>query len=366
MLIPEYVLIVASSGRMLAQAAKNLGLKPLVIDLFADIDTQRYAESFRQVPSLSKGYLISSVDYFVKRYSVTHVIYGSGLENHPESLYYLNSRLTILGNSPEIFVVLHNKSLFFSELDRLDIPYPDSTFNKPETIDDWLVKPMQGHGGIGIERYNAGDKSDSSSYWQKYQYGTPHSVLFLADGQQVQVVGFNRQWSVSLKDIGEFVFSGIINSSDLPVEQELLVTTWLKKFVHVFALKGLNSLDFIQSGDKSFVLEINPRISASMQLYDADLLIRHIKASTGELMDKPALQSGYTAYQIIYAEQDVAIPQSFVWPAWCMDLPPPEALIRTGQPICSIIAHQKQAQSVFKQLLVKQHYLRKGFYPHGI
>ena len=49
-----------------------------------------------------------------------------------------------------------------------------------------------------------------------------------------------------------------------------------------------------------------------------------------------------------------------------MDLPESGAICRTGQPICSIIAHQKRAQSVMNELLIKQHNLIKGFYPHGI
>jgi predicted ATP-grasp superfamily ATP-dependent carboligase len=148
-------------------------------------------------------------------------------------------------------------------------------------------------------------------------------------------------------------------------EQKKLIKGWLKKLVPVFALKGLNSLDFIQAGDKSFVLEINPRPSASMQLYDADLFNRHIKASQGELIDC-RLHSGYTGYQIVYAEQDILIPEAFAWPPWCMDLPGFGVMCRKGQPICSIIAHKKRAQAVMNELSIKQLNLKKVFKSHGI
>ena len=126
-----------------------------------------------------------------------------------------------------------------------------------------------------------------------------------------------RNGLFALSENQEFIFSGIINSCDLLNEQKERITDWLKKLVPVFALKGLNSLDFIQADDKSLVLEINPRPSASMQLYDADLLSRHIKASLGELADYCS-HAGYTGYQIVYAEQDVIIPDGFEWPmgAW--------------------------------------------------
>jgi predicted ATP-grasp superfamily ATP-dependent carboligase len=260
---------------------------------------------------------------------------------------------------------LHDKPAFFSKLDQLNIPHPEVSFSPPDSTGNWLVKPRQGQGGVGVQLYLPKDRVESAIYWQKYQAGTQHSVLFLADGQEAQIIGFNTQWTVSLSKSQEFIFSGIINSCALLSEQKERIANWLKKLVPVFALKGLNSLDFIQEGEKSIALEINPRPSASMQLYDADLLKRHMEASQGELTDC-RLHSGYTGYQIVYAEQDVLIPEAFAWPDWCMDLPEFGAMCRKGQPICSIIAHQKRAQSVMNELLIKQLNLIKGFYPHGI
>lgn len=356
----ETILIVAGSGRMLAQAAKNVGWKPLVIDLFADLDTQGYAEDFRQIKSLAEQDLAPAVDYFIERYAVTQVIYGSGFECYPESLYYLNSRLIILGNHPDVFVRQLDKQAFFSTLDQLNIPYPEAAFSAPDCGGDWLLKPMQGQGGVGIKRYRAGDSLNASVYWQKFQAGTQHSVLFLADGQDAQVIGFNSQWSVRLSETQEFFFSGVINSCDLSDAHKAVITDWLKKMVPVFELKGLNSLDFIHADDCSYVLEINPRPSASMQLYDQDLLIRHVGATSVALLPeaggrlKPLLQVGNTGYQIVYAERDVIIPDQFEWPDWCMDLPKSGDMCRAGQPLCSIIAHQKKSRSVAEQLLTKQ------------
>ena len=364
--IPEYILIIANSGRMLAQAAKNAGLKPLVIDLFADLDTQCHAEAFKQIPSLAEIHLMPALNYFIERYAVTHVIYGSGFEYYPESLRYLSSRLHVLGNTPDTFERLNDKPAFFSTLDKLHIPYPEVCFSAPDSDpDNWLVKPMQGQGGVGVKRYYPKEPTGSAVYWQKYQAGTQHSVLFLANEQKQQVFGFNTQWTVNLSESQEFTFSGIINGCTLLGNQKALITDWLKKLVPALKLKGLNSLDFIQAGEKSLVLEINPRPSASMQLYDADLFNRHIMASLGVLTDY-SLHSGYTGYQIVYAEQDILIPDAFAWPDWCMDLPQIGVLCRTGQPICSIIAHQNEAQSVMNELSIKQHNLIKGFYPHGI
>lgn len=350
---------------MLAQAAKNTGLKPLVIDLFADLDTQNYAEDFHQVNSLAEQDLAPAVNYFIERYAVAHVIYGSGFECYPKSLFYLNSRLIMLGNAADVFARQLDKQAFFSTLDALSIPYPEVVFSAPDCADSWLLKPMQGQGGFGIKRYQADDVA-AGVYWQQFQAGTPHSVLFLADGQLVQVVGFNTQWSVHLSQTQEFIFSGVINSTDLLDDHKAVITDWLKQMVPVFGLKGLNSLDFIQTDDCSYVLEINPRPSASMQLYDQDLLGRHIQSCWGAQSvgcDSVAYSTVWhdyhlaqyaTGYQVVYAEHDLIIPDHFEWPPWCMDLPKSGNMCRAGQPLCSIIAHQKNSQSVVEQLLTKQ------------
>lgn len=363
------ILIIAGSGRMLAQAAQNVGLKPLVIDLFGDLDTQSYAEAFHQIPSLAEEHITPAVDYFIKHYAVAHVIYGSGFEYYPQSLYYLNSRLIILGNHPDTFAKLQNKQAFFSVLDELNVPYPEVAFSAPESTDNWLIKPLQGQGGMGIKHYHRNDNAGSAVYWQKFQAGTQNSVLFLADGQQVQIIGFNTQLITRLSETQEFVFSGVINSSELLNEQKSLITNWLNKLVPVFALKGLNSLDFIQSANCSYILEINPRPSASMQLYDDDLLIRHIKASKGAFADCMPAYKDYKGYQIVYAEHDLIIPEQFKWPEWCMDLPESGSIIGAGQPVCSIIAHQKLSQQIAEQLLIKQQIIInkiKRFQLHGI
>ena len=57
-----FILIIASSARMLAQTARASGFKPLVIDLFADLDTQSYAEDFNKITTLAKQYLKPAVD----------------------------------------------------------------------------------------------------------------------------------------------------------------------------------------------------------------------------------------------------------------------------------------------------------------
>jgi len=63
----EKLLIVAQAGRMLAQAARRIGLKPIVIDVFGDSDTESCALESWQIPQLSTDYLMPALADLITR-----------------------------------------------------------------------------------------------------------------------------------------------------------------------------------------------------------------------------------------------------------------------------------------------------------
>lgn len=350
---PNYLLIIAGSGRMLAEAALKIGLKVLVIDLYADLDTREYALEVWRVSSLAIDHVAPVLDDVVGRYRVRQVVYGSGLEPYPETLDYLDRRMTVLGNSPAVFRSLQNKVEFFTVLADMRIPFPQVSFVAPDDADyDWLIKPMQGQGGLGICRHYH-EATDKGVYWQKFQAGTPESVLFLADTRRARVVGFNTQFNVKLSAGLEFVFSGLINHSILSRRQKSLLSGWLNRCVRAFALKGLNSLDFMHDGEQMHVLEINPRPPASMQLYE-DLLTLHIAACRGSLPEALPRQNGFTGFRVVYANKDLRIPDDFIWPDWALNRPEAGAGCRAGQPVCSVISRHSMAEQVEAELASRQ------------
>lgn len=353
----EKILVVANSGRMLARSALYIGLKPIVIDVFSDEDTRNLAYDFCQIPTLSLDYLIPAVEAFLSRHNVSHFIYGSGFEGHHDSLAYLNERLKVIGNQVKTFITAQQKVTLFQVLDRFNIPYPLVSFTQPQVDDLWLIKPLFSYGGVGIKRYLPGDEVNELYYWQRYQEGTLHSVLFLADGINAQVVGFNTQWARSADRDSEFIFCGIINSCELESTNKQTVFDWVKKLTIEFGLVGLNSLDFIHSKGQNYFLEINPRLPASMQLYGSNLLNNHISACQGVLEYNPIKNLVCRAYQVVYIEDDIFVPQFIDWPTYVVDVPAVGVLIRKGQPICSIIVHENNPQLVFAELADKQQQL---------
>ncbi|MFI3123663.1 MAG: ATP-dependent carboxylate-amine ligase, partial [Methylococcales bacterium] len=214
-------LIVATSGRMLAQAAQREGFDVLVIDCFADIDTSRYAKKIVRVDSLSIANLTTALSEFTN-YEIAGVVYGSGFETCVESLYFLEKRFNVAGNSAAVFESVQNKQTFFAALDSLKIPYPETHFSFPNESKNWLSKPLRGQGGVGI------NSQKKDIYWQYFYDGQAQagSVLFLANGEIATIIGFNRQWT---RD--DFLFLGISNHSNLNDLQKTQIYSWLQSIV---------------------------------------------------------------------------------------------------------------------------------------
>jgi len=353
----ETVLIIATSGRLLAQLAKEVGYIPLVIDCFADVDTHFNASCVVEVGCLGLVEVKQALRVVEKQYSIEYVIYGSGFENHLNTLQYLEQIFTVLGNSFNVFSIIQNKKNFFSILKQYLIPYPEVSFQVPTDNYQWLLKPLAGEGGVGIRKYTKKIKNTDSCYWQRYILGTPRSVLFIADSEEHQIIGFHKQFIAQINEY-EFVFSGLISQPETNQKLILQLEKALDVVVSSFKLKGINSLDYIEREGCCYILEVNARPSASLNLYGSELFKPHLKNCliNKDLINVNLLKT-YQAYKIIFAEQAISIKEQLRWPKWAVDIPRSGSIINTGEPICSIIAGGKNEQQVEDLLLSRQQQL---------
>ncbi|QPK64129.1 ATP-grasp domain-containing protein [Methylomonas sp. LL1] len=360
--LPSKLLVIAQSARMLAQLAANAGFMPFVIDCFGDEDTRSLAMDSVKVNSLALTDLRPAVESMAKRCELTHLVYGSGFENHVDSLDFLESQWVVLGNPAALFRCFQDKPAFFYHLAALSITHPQTVFSPPNDGDEWLVKPMRGEGGLAIARYDgARSVYDADFYWQRYLAGDVFSVLFAAATGQVKLLGFNRQWAASIDD-QEFAFAGIRNHAELsPLHRELL-SEWLEKLVNIYPLRGLGSLDFIVHDQECYALEINARIPSGAQLYGQSVFRLHLLACLGVLAEVE--QAAPAGYQVILAEKDIVIPVGLAWPKWVVDRPESGVFIGKGRPVCSIIAGGNDAGRVEAQLrrqqIIIENFLKSG------
>jgi predicted ATP-grasp superfamily ATP-dependent carboligase len=348
--LPERLLIVSSSARMLARSAARAGLHPIALDLYADADTRECSEIAEATAPGRAGFDPDSLLEAAARLAPAEhysLVYGSGMDVAPDLLERLAKGREVFGNPPEILRRLKTPDTFFALLRRLDIPFPEIRWNPPSDPQNWLVKSGCSEGGKGVRFCAQETPAGDGEYYQRRLPGPPMSVLFLADGERARIMGFNTMWTASHPG-QPFLFAGAINRAELSRGQCEELRDCVARLVRAAGLKGLNSLDFMLDGGVCRVLEVNPRPSATMALYDRDfpegLLARHIRACQGRLDDIGFPGRAVRAFRAVFAPRTVTVPEAVVWPDWCADRPVPGTSVPAGQPLCTIEAEGVECQ----------------------
>jgi predicted ATP-grasp superfamily ATP-dependent carboligase len=129
----------------------------------------------------------------------------------------------------------------------------------------------------------------------------------------------------------------------------------LHALVPAFGLRGLASLDFIAAQGEAWLLEINPRPSASMLLHaDAwpeGLVRAHVQAVQGRLPSSPAWhRPGIRGSRIVFASEpcriDAAQLGRLAHATHCHDLPARPGALRPQRAVCSVSAEAPDAERV--------------------
>ena len=111
-------------------------------------------------------------------------------------------------------------------------------------------------------------------------------------------------------------------------------------------MRGLVSADLLVDGEAWWLLEINPRPGATLDVLDrgpVPLFAAHVAAAAGRLPEHRAPLASAAATEILYAETDLPSVPVFDWPDWAMDRPPAGSRIEAGAPICTVLAEGADA-----------------------
>jgi predicted ATP-grasp superfamily ATP-dependent carboligase len=236
---------------------------------------------------------------------------------------------------------------FFALLDRLAIPHPAIRFQPPERADAavWLVKQAGSSGGQGVRYWRIGDSpACAESYYQRYLEGLVASALFIADGSKHRLIGYNRLKAASADAGLPFLYGGAISHAPMTSLQKQRLEGIVGALVDNLGLCGVNSLDFILHEDEIYVLELNPRPTATLELYEdkfPDGAMRgHVVACLGQLptLNPAGRGEAVRGHHIVYAEQSMLIDSLVRWPAWVKDRPSAGSQIAQGMPVCSLFA----------------------------
>jgi uncharacterized protein len=342
----DSILLIAQHVGMMARSLMRAGIRAHAIDQFGDADlfgcVSRYLCVSSNDDRMDGRTLQQAVDLLAPPGCRHGLIVGSGVDTHPEWVRRFAEGRVLLGNSPETLALVNTPSAFFALLDRLSISYPEIIYFPPLISDGWLYKRGCSEGGKGVAfcaPIGSVMQDAQYGYFQRHISGAAMSALFLAYAGQARVIGFNTLWVEATPD-APFLFAGAVNVADLTPVQQDLVCNYIARLVEACPLVGLNSLDFVLDEGAVRVLELNPRPSASLMLYDSvvpDGLMRaHIQACLGDAGSEYVADGKVRAFRILYAPRVLAVPHEFSWPAWCLDRPRAGASIAVGAPLCTI------------------------------
>lgn len=342
------MLIAAISSRPFVKAAVTAGYKVVAFDVYADRDTQAAAERVEQIEYDDSSFDERQFKLALDQIDTNEILgfaYGSGFEAQPDLIAFVEERMPLFGNRPEVVRKLKNARHFFGVLDVLSIPHPEISFSPVDNSECWLCKEEGGSGGSHVFDASQSKVLPVGKYYQRVVEGKPISMLFAANGSDLKVIGFNHQWVSPI--LGKpYRYGGIVGHAVLPLAIKQLLEEAAQKITARFGLRGLNSLDVIWRGEAFWVLEINPRLSSSLDLYqseESNLFALHVQAVSGDLSHFPEIPARSKARNVLYAKHDLVISERVVWPHWVADIPMPQTAIMKHQPICTLLADANTA-----------------------
>jgi len=341
--------LIALSARPLAASAARAGFAALALDLFADLDTCAHAARCVRVHKRN-GYAFDGDDLIQALTSLAPaglpVVLGGGLEDEPDLMARIAARNPILGNSPETVRVLKDPLALAGLCAHLSVPFPEVSLEAPtpETFAGAPVieKKIGGAGGGHIHRRVAGDLSAPAPghYLQREVKGEPYSLLLLANGREVVVIGASQQWRDENPD-HPFRYGGAVGPVALPAAFADAIRDGAVRIALACGLVGLISMDVMIADGAWYLVEVNPRLGATLDIFDVDplppLLGLHLAACGGRMPQSVPHPSEAHAASVLYAEEDVLIPASAL-PADVADRPAAGAAIPKGAPVCTVRA----------------------------
>jgi uncharacterized protein len=339
----QAVLIAGFSGRALAVSARRAGFLPLVADVFGDEDTRAAALAYQGLTmdfdrGIDAEELLSALQALAAVAKPAGIVCASGFEDRPELIAALARRWRLFGNPADLIARLKDPAEFAALCRAYRVPHPPTRATPPADPSGWLVKRRGGAGGAHV--HAAPGDPGGAIYYQRRVPGRAISAQLLANGRTALILGLSAQWPAPTTD-RPFRYGGAVR----PAAADPAGAAQLAETVHRLAaaagLRGLNSMDFMVDDDAFWLLEINPRPGATLDIFEpprGSLFALHVAACDGALPPQPPTLAGAMAHGILYADEGVRSLPAIAWPDWTADRPRAATPVRRGHPVCSVLA----------------------------
>lgn len=304
-MVPEQAVVVGASCRAAAQGLRRAGIAHIVAwDEFLDADLREIAQSHPWDSAETESHKADGIP----------LLLCGGMENRIEDVQAWLNKGYSCGVDAQMLRTLRSPANWQRWSTQVRIGWPKSFFRAEEMQHSssrnlesncWLSKSLMGAGGIQVRRFDQEElrelglvellkaKWEEEMYLQEHIEGRSIGATFCSYRDEVRFVGVARGvTSDELPGPLPFIYRGSILSPDISQEVKQRLEDFGRLVTLETGIRGLWQADFIVKDDGSlWVLEVNPRWSASMELHEiansVSWVTEHLRAlNPGKLRDE--------------------------------------------------------------------------------
>jgi predicted ATP-grasp superfamily ATP-dependent carboligase len=334
---------IGASVRSLAQCLRAAGHTVVAADLFNDFDLQRVASRTQRVVHFPGGFL-----QLADGVQADAFVYTGGLENYPDVIDALAARLPLLGNPGHVLRRVRSIDELRRLLDAAGFRMPPMEETWHGNGDKrWLRKSRFSSGGLRVHwaSSNAFAAPGSQEYFQEFIAGEVYGASFEITPDGIRLLGMARQLTdCPWTNVPGFQYAGSIGPVQLADDLQHEVMRLGQVVAREFELRGWFGIDFIlDRAGELWVLEVNPRYTASMELL------------TGK-------QEPLAGKAVLYAARRLCVTHAFsrrlMERSDIADIPCPGSEIAAGSPVLTLFATGLSETDVLASLQTKASKLR--------
>jgi len=269
----------------------------IAFDRFGDVDLRAVAPGATAPSSEALAALGTGI-------GADAVVYGAGFENRPDLVRALAQGRELLGTPPELLAAVRDPWAVGAAARAAGAHAPEtrSAVVVPNTGDPWLRKPRQGGGGRGVRRWSGG-RLGPTEILQRCVRGLPNAEL----------AGLEDQLRAVCDEVAAR-----------------------------FGVRGAFGIDAVWDGRRAWVLEVNPRPPAGLELFGPGCFEAHVRGARGLGLPAPGAPPATTCAKVklvLFADRDLRAPDPEWWQVDLVrDIPHAGETIRRGAPVCTLVS----------------------------
>jgi uncharacterized protein len=206
----------------------------------------------------------------------------------------------------------------------------------------------------------------ANSYFQEYVRGVSAGAVFVAAAGYATLLGITRQLTGRALGLSSpFVYAGSIGPLNIAVRAFDQLSSLGHSLASQTGLCGLFNVDFILNEQGVWILEVNPRYSASIEvlegLSDHNYIEAHVAACREyRVPSPPPAHKGAAGKAVVYADRDAEVSPAFDelvygWnpagqPPGIADLPRIGQRVSAGDPVATVLVESDSEQAVERTL----------------